>query len=150
MANPLTLLMPIRQDADLASLADAIRESQPRLRRALASLGTIHYARLLLLDRAAPNLQPGPTPSQNHVLAIIGEYDGSFDACIVGLAGEAGPIFDTLLQFVEDGAGLIPAANHVAPLSAFVSRNNASQHAPNQDQYQAYAATAQEIMAALP
>ncbi|WP_434628160.1 hypothetical protein [Chromobacterium sp. CV08] len=148
MANPLTLLLPIRADADAASLAAAIRDKQPRLRQALAAIGTVHYARLMLLDRAAPNLQPGPEPSDRQVLAVIGEYDGPLERCALDLAREAGAVFDPLLRFVDGADALLPVAKHPQDFAAFVRANDATPR--DAGQYQAYVATAREIMAALP
>ncbi|WP_152681580.1 hypothetical protein [Chromobacterium subtsugae] len=150
MASPLTLLMPVAPDADLTALAATVKENQPLLHAALTKIGTVHYARTQLLDRAAPNLQPGIKPSKSYVLAVITEYDGSFDSYIQDFVKEVGPIFDALLRFVDGASGLIPVANHVAAFKAFIAANDASQHEPNKDMYQAYTATVQQVLASLP
>lgn len=82
MASPLTLMMPVAPNADLIALASTVSENQTKLHEALTKIGTVHYARTLLLDRAVANLQPGINSSQNYVLAVITEYDGSFDKYI--------------------------------------------------------------------
>ncbi|MBV9775002.1 MAG: hypothetical protein JO040_13700 [Gemmatimonadetes bacterium] len=148
MASPLTLLMPIIPGTDLTVLAATLAKSQTEIDQALTSIGTVHYARFLLLDRSTANLQPGGTPSDQLVLAVITEYDGSFQAYIGDFVAQIGQVFDALLHFVVGGQALIPVANNVAAFSAFVAANDASQHQPNQGLYQAYPQTVQQILAA--
>ncbi|MCD4484596.1 hypothetical protein LQR31_08950 [Chromobacterium vaccinii] len=150
MANPLTLLMPVAPHADLIALAATVKENQPKLHAALTAIGTVHYARTMLLDRAVTNLQPGISPSKAYVLAVITEYDGSFDKYIQDFVKEVGPIFDALLRFVDGAEKLIPVANNTSAFTAFIAKNDASQHDLNQGLYQAYDATVQTILASLP
>ncbi|WP_139794159.1 hypothetical protein [Chromobacterium violaceum] len=150
MASPLTLMMPVAPNADLIALTSTVSENQTKLHEALTKIGTVHYARTLLLDRAVANLQPGINSSQNYVLAVITEYDGSFDKYIQDFVKEVGPIFDALLQFVDGASKLIPVANNTAAFTAFIAKNDASQHDLNQGLYQAYDATVQTILASLP
>ena len=82
------------------------------------------------------------------VLAVITEYDGSFQAYIGDFVAQIGQVFDALLQYVVGGQALIPVANNVAAFNAFVAANDASQHQPNGGLYQAYPQTVQQILAA--
>jgi hypothetical protein len=150
MASPLTLMMPVIPGTTPAALAAALAQYGPQLDAALKGIGTVHYARTLFLDPSTPNLQPGAAPSDSYVLAIITEFDGSFDAYIQDFVSQVGPVFDALLKFVVDGAALIPVADHVAAFEAFITTNDASQHPPNTGLFQAYTATVQEILANLP
>lgn len=148
MASPLTLLMPIIPGTNLTVLAATLAKYQSEINQALTSIGTVHYARFLLLDRSTANLQPGGAPSDQLVLAVITEYDGSFQAYIGDFVAQIGQVFDALLQFVVGGQALIPVANNVVAFSAFVAANDASQHQPNEGLYQAYPQTVQQILAA--
>ena len=148
MASPLTLMMPIVPGTSLAELAGTLAKYQTEIDTALTSIGTVHYARFLLLDRSTANLQPGGTPSSEMVLAVITEYDGSFQAYIGDFVAQIGQVFDALLQFVVGGQALIPVANNVAAFNAFVAANDASQHQPNGGLYQAYPQTVQQVLAA--
>jgi len=107
----------------------------------------VHYARTLFLDRSAANLQPSATPSDSYVIAIITEFDLSFDKYIQDFVAQVGAVFDALLQFVVGGAAITPVANNVAAFEAFITANDASQHPPNTGMFQAYTFTVQEILA---
>ena len=148
MASPLTLLMPIIPGTNPMELAATLAKYQSQIDQALTSIGTVHYARFLLLDRSTANLQPGGS-SDALVLGVITEYDGSFQAYIGDFVSQIGPVFDALLQFVVGGQALIPVANNVAAFSAFVSANDASEHQPNEGLYEAYPQTVQQILAAV-
>lgn len=149
MASPLTLLMPVIPGTSPEVIAVTLAKYQPVLDAALTSIGTVHYARTLLLDAATPNLQPGTEAGAKYVIAVITEYDGSFDAYIQDFVSQVGTVFDALLQFVVGGQALIPVANNVAAFEAFITANDASEHQPNTGLYQAYTATVQQILAAL-
>ena len=82
MASPLTLLMPVIPGTSPEVIAATLAKYQPVLDQALTSIGTVHYARTLLLDAANANLQPGTESGAKYVIAVITEYDGSFDAYI--------------------------------------------------------------------
>ncbi len=142
MANPLTLLVPVIPGT---SCRNTSRSSDA----ALTSIGTVHYARTLLLDASTANLQPGGKTSDSYVIAIITEYDGDFSAYIQDFVSQVGAVFDALLQFVVGGPALIPVANNVQAFDAFIKLNDASQHEPNTGLYEAYPATVQQILAAL-
>ena len=150
MASPLTLIMPVIPGTTPQALATALAQYSPQLDAALKGIGTVHYARTLLLDASTPNLQPGATPSNSYRLAVITEFDGSFEAYIGDFVAQVGPIFDALLQFVVGGAAVTPVANNVAAFGAFIALNDASQHPPNPGLFQAYTATVQEIIANIP
>lgn len=148
MANPLTLLMPIIPGTSPLEIGAALAKYNAEIDTALTSIGTVHYARFLLLDRAAPNLQPSG-PSDQLVLAVITEYDGSFQAYIGDFVSQIGDVFNALLQFVVGGAAVTPVQSNMAAFSAFVTANDASEHQPNEGLYQAYTATVQQILASL-
>lgn len=147
MASPLTLIMPIIPGTDLQTVAATLAQYQPQLDAALTSIGTVHYARVLVLDRTVANLQPSGNPEDSYVFAVITEYDGSFDKYISDFVSQVGAVFDALLQFVVGGAALIPVADNEQDFLAYITTNDASQHAPNTGLYQAYPFTVQKILA---
>ncbi|HYW07643.1 MAG TPA: hypothetical protein VE913_11845, partial [Longimicrobium sp.] len=80
-------------------------------------------------------------------LAVVTEYDGSFQAYIGDFVARIGQVFDALLQFVVGGKELTPVANNAAAFLAFVTANDASSHQPNTGLYSAYPLTVQKILA---
>ncbi len=150
MASPLTLMLPVIPGTNLEEMLKTLAQYQAQLDAALRSIGTVHYARVLLLDGSTPNLQPGGQPNASYVIAVITEYDGDFAAYIQDFVAQVGVVFDALLQFVVGGPAIIPVANNVAAFEALISLNDASQHLPNTGLFQAYTATVQEILANLP
>ncbi|HEX6038980.1 hypothetical protein [Longimicrobium sp.] len=162
MASPLTLLMPIIPGTNPMVIAAALEKYNAQIDTALSSIGTVHYARFLLLDRSVPNLQPGAAASNELVLAVITEYDGTFSKYIGDFVAQIGDVFNALLAFVVGGDAVIPVQNNVAAFNAFVTANDASQHFPNNGQttptaptqpggglYQAYPQTVQVILASV-
>lgn len=149
MASPLTLLLPVIPGTNPQTLATTLGQHNAQLDAALTSIGTVHYARILLFDTTSPNLQPSGNPNGSYIIAVITEYDGSFSAYIQDFVTQVGPIFDALLQFTVGGAALIPVANNVAAFEKFIADNDASQHAPNTALFQAYTATVPQILASL-
>ncbi len=131
MASPLTLLMPIIPGTNPAEVAAALQSQQANIDKALGNIGTVHYARFLLLDRSVANLQPGAAASNELVLAVITEFDGSFQKYIGDFVAQIGDVFNALLSFVVGGAAVTPVQNNTAAFSAFVAANDASQHFPN-------------------
>lgn len=162
MANPLTLLMPLKPGTNPQQVAETLGDQKKTIDDALNGIGTVHYARFLLLDRAAPNLQP-TGPSNQLVLAVITEYDLDFKKYINDFVAQIGGVFDALLGFVVGGDAVTPVANNVEAFMNFVIANDASQHFPNNGQtspvppaqgpgglYEAYpGATVQQIKALL-
>ena len=146
MANPLTLLMPVVPGTDPNAVAAVLAKYNAQIDQALTSVGTVHYARFLLLDTSVANLQPG-TGKGPFVLGVITEYDGDFDAYIQDFVAQLGPIFDALLAFTVGGKNVTPVADHIAAFTAYIKQNDASQHPPNGGLYQAYSLTVQKILA---
>ena len=151
MANPLCLMMPVLPGTNLTALAATLAEYQASIDKALTGIGTVHYARFTLLDRAQPNLLPAGDPtvaSSTLVIGVITEYDGSFSKYISDFVAQLGPAFDALLKFVVGGAAITPVASNLNAFQAFITANDAAQHLPNAGLYQAYPGlTVQDILA---
>jgi len=150
MATPLSLVMPVTPGTNPTTIAEALAQHQTQLDAALASIGTVHYARTLYLDLSQPNLQPNLQSQGPFAICVFTEFDGSFDAYIGDFVAKVGPVFDALLHFVVGGQALIPVANHLNAFTAFVAKNDASQHFPNKSLYEAYPQTVQQILAVFP
>ncbi len=146
MANPLTLLMPLAEGADLTKLAETLESNQAAIDNALTSIGTVHFARFLVFDRSAPNLQVGPTSTGPFVLAVITEYDNNFDLYIQDFVSQLGDVFNALLPYVTGTEALIPVQQHLQEFTAFVQANDASQHTQF-SLYSAYPYSVQQILA---
>jgi hypothetical protein len=147
MANPLTLLMPVVPNTDPAVIAKLISANQAAINSAMTSIGTVHFARFLVLDASVPNLQPSGKSTDTLVLGVITEYDGAFDPYISDFASKIGFIFDALLPFVVGGSALVPVAQNLNAFTAFVRQNDASQNPAEPQLYSAYPFTVQQILA---
>ncbi|PHV04338.1 hypothetical protein CSQ96_26415 [Janthinobacterium sp. BJB412] len=152
MTSPLSLMMPCLPGTSLIAIAATLAEAQKEIDTALEDIGTVHFSRILMLDRSQANLQPQldkAGTSDSLIIGVITEYDGDFNAYIGDFAAQLGNVFDSLLKFVVGGAALIPVKNNVAALQAYIAVNDASQHIPNNRFYAAYPQTVQQILAAV-
>jgi hypothetical protein len=147
MANPLTLLMPVAPGVDPAAIAAALAKYHDQTQAALTSVGTVHYARFVLLDRSSPSLQPGAGTGP-FVLGVITEYDGDFVAYIQDFVAKVGTVFDALLAFTVGGKEVTPVADHITAFVDYIRKYDASQQPGAPGLYQAYPQTVQQILAA--
>ncbi|MDQ1920128.1 hypothetical protein [Massilia pseudoviolaceinigra] len=152
MTRPLTLLSPVLPGTSAATVVAKLALLLPQINAALESIGTVHFARLILLDRSQPNLQPdllSILPSDNLVIGIITSFDGDFQKYIHDFVAQLSTEFDALLSLTVGGAALTPVVDHVAEFEAFIAENNVSEHIPNTYFYAAYQHTVQDILAAI-
>ncbi|NHZ96180.1 hypothetical protein [Massilia sp. CCM 8734] len=152
MTSPLTLFMPVLPGTSAVTVVATLTTLLPTIEAALASIGTVHYARLVLLDRSQPNLQPdlfSLLPSDKLVIGIITSFDGDFSPYIHDFTVQLSAEFDKTLSLVVGGAALTPVVDHEAEFEAFIAENNASQHIPNTYFFAAYQHTVQDILAAI-
>ena len=149
MASPLSLFMPVIPGTNLQQMSTDLAQFQTQLSQALQSIGTVHYARTLVLDASIPNLQvgAGSKPADSYVLAIITEYDGSFDDYIGDFASAVGNVFNALLKYVVGGPEIIPVQSNEPAFLEYLRVNDASQNPTATPMYQAYDATVQAIYA---
>ncbi|MBJ7311458.1 hypothetical protein ACFOLJ_22315 [Rugamonas sp. CCM 8940] len=152
MTSPLSLMMPCLPGTNLVAVAATLVEAQKQIDTALEDIGTVHFARFLLLDRSQANLQPqlkSATTSDSLIISVVTEYDGDFNAYIQDFVTQLGDVFDALLKFVVGGAAVTPVINNVPAFQAYITLNDASQHIPNNTLYAAYPQTVQQILAAV-
>ncbi|ATQ77846.1 hypothetical protein CR152_27585 [Massilia violaceinigra] len=146
------MLSPVLPGTSAATVVAKLALLLPQINVALESIGTVHFARLILLDRSQPNLQPelfSILPSDNLVIGIITSFDGDFQKYIHDFVAQLSTEFDALLSLTVGGAALTPVVDHVAEFEAFIAENNVSEHIPNTYFYAAYQHTVQEILAAI-
>lgn len=137
MANPLTAILPISSSAKIEDLLAALAKGQSNIDAALAAVGTVHFARFVLLDASSVTLQPAPAPPWYNTgqfkICVITEYDGDFTQYIQAFVNQLGDVFNMLLSFTSDGQSLIPVQNNVAGFDAYVQSHDASQQSPNKE-----------------
>ena len=127
--NHFTLAFPLKSPADAKALSDSLPPLMPSLFKAEDAIGTIHYSRFTLLSEKT--------------LLFLGDFDGEFGALMVDLAKQAGPVFDAILQHVNNPPPT-PVANNADAFAEWAAAH--LQHAVNL--YTAYPdVTAKEIKA---
>jgi hypothetical protein len=107
--SPLNLMLNI-QPGKNQTILDYLEQNQAKINNALAQVGTVHFARFLMI--------PG-----TQYLFVITTYDGDFNAYIQAFTNIVGDVFNLLLSCV-DPAPPLPVQQHVAEFQAFVSQYN--------------------------
>jgi hypothetical protein len=107
--SPLNLMLNI-QPGKNQTILDYLVQNQAKINAALAQVGTVHFARFLMI--------PG-----TQYLFVITTYDGDFDAYIQAFTNIVGDVFNLLLSCV-DPAPPLPVQQNVAAFQAFVSQYN--------------------------
>jgi hypothetical protein len=107
--------MTIKSAQDLAALKALLEKIQSMppeqnpISRALTKLSTVHFARFVFLNE--------------HQLAVITTYDGSFEDYIDAFVNTIGAVFDQLLAHMADAPPL-PVSEHRAEFLDYVRRND--------------------------
>jgi len=83
-----TVSFPLKSSEDAKALVEALPPLMLGLFNAEDTVGTIHYSRFTLLS--------------DKTLLFLGDFDGELGAVMAGLAKEAGPVFDSIFQHVEN------------------------------------------------
>src|SRR6266446_3678885 len=86
--NHFTLRFPLKSPADAKLVAEQLPPLMPELFRANDMIGTVHYSRFTVLSEKT--------------LLFLGDFDGEFGRLMADLARTAGPVFDALLQRVDN------------------------------------------------
>jgi hypothetical protein len=100
--NHFTLSFPLKAPSDAKLLAEQLPRLMPELFRANDAIGTVHYSRFTVLSEKT--------------LLFLGDFDGEFGRLMADLARTAGPVFDAILQHVDDPPPTPVSAN----IDAFV------------------------------
>jgi hypothetical protein len=107
--SPLNLMLNIQAGKN-QTILDYLVQNQAQINAALAQVGTVHFARFLMI--------PG-----TQYLFVITTYDGDFDAYIQAFTNIVGDVFNLLLSCV-DPAPTLPVQQNVAAFQAFVRQYN--------------------------
>jgi len=86
--NHFTLSFPLKTPADAKALAEQLPPLMPSFFKAEDAIGTIHYSRFTLLS--------------DKTLLFLGDFDGEFGQLMADLARTAGPVFEAILQHVDN------------------------------------------------
>jgi hypothetical protein len=147
-AFPLTLVLPLKEDVDISKLLAYLGQENENICNWMDAIGTVHYARFVLLDASTENLKPAAGSRGPYKLAVITTYDGDFEMYIRAFTEHLSEVFDTLLRLTIGGEELTPVRDRVDALTAWVKENDASQQGGRPpSQYGAYAHTVQAIKA---
>jgi hypothetical protein len=92
----------LKSSTDAKRLADELPALMPELFRANDMVGTVHYSRFTVLSEKT--------------LLFLGDFDGEFGRLMADLARTAGPVFDAILQRVDNPPPTPVSAN----IDAFV------------------------------
>ena len=126
--NHFTLSFPLKSPADAKVVAEQLSPLMPELFRAEDAIGTVHYSRFTVLSEKT--------------LLFLGDFDGEFGQLMADLARQAGPVFDTIFEHVDNPPPTPVAKN----AEAFVEW--AAEHLLHPlIVYTAYPVTAKEIKA---
>ncbi len=152
MANPLTLVIPLKEGIDLGQFQAELAGLMPTTGAAMEAVGTVHDSRVALLDHSSPNLQPKPDSSGPFSFAVITTYDGDFGIYIQDFVTHLAAVYDALLGFSADGAGIVPVSDHVEEFTAYLEANDLSKQPPNNAFrfFTAYPYTVQQVLANAP
>jgi hypothetical protein len=95
--NHFTLSFPLKSPADATALAEQLPALMPGLFQATDTIGRVHYSRFTVLSE--------------RTLLFLGDFDGEFGQLMADLARLAGPVFDAILQHVDNPPSTPVAAN---------------------------------------
>jgi hypothetical protein len=86
--NHFTLSFPLKSPADAKSLSEHLSPLMPGLFQAQDVIGTMHYSRFTVLS--------------DKTLLFLGDFDGEFSQLMAELSKHSEPVFDAILQYVEN------------------------------------------------
>jgi len=95
--NHFALSFPLKSPADAKALAEQLPPLMPGLFQAADTIGRVHYSRFTVLSEKT--------------LLFLGDFDGEFDQLMTDFARLAGPVFDAILQHVDNPPPTPVAAN---------------------------------------
>ena len=96
--NHFTLAFALKSPADAKAVGEELPPLMSGLFQAEDAIGTIHYSRFTVLSEKT--------------LLFLGDFDGEFTRLMADLAKHAGPVFDAIIQHVDNPAPT-PVANNV-------------------------------------
>lgn len=100
LQNMMNLVMPLKDKSAIgrAKAAKAIAENVDEIFAGLNNVGTVHFARFVLVDGN---------------LCMFSVYDGDFTNYIRDFIGTIGSVFDAVVALVEGGDAVIPSEDNI-------------------------------------
>jgi hypothetical protein len=86
--NHFTLSFPLKSPGDAKAVAEQLSPMMPGLFQAADTIGTNHYSRFTVLSEKT--------------MLFLGDFDGEFGQLMADLAKATGPMFDAILQHVDN------------------------------------------------
>src|SRR5271154_5215032 len=86
--NHFTLGFAMKSPADAKAIAEELPPLMPGLFQVQDAIGTIHYSRFTVLS--------------DKTLLFLGDFDGEFGELMADLAKHSGPVFDAILEHVDN------------------------------------------------
>ena len=138
MATPLSLYVPIKQDATSQATAQAMyTDFIATITDTLNSTKIVHYARLVLI--------PNESGTGTNAIMLVTTFDGAMNPYL-NTFWSAGDNFHTFVNTVANIA-LNPSPLPIETLSAFENFINSNNLSQPSDLYQAYNDTVNQILA---
>lgn len=106
-----TLAFPSKWPADANALAEKLPPLMPELLMASDLMGTIQYCRFRVLNE--------------RTLLFLADFDGEFSQLMAELAKRAGPVFDSIFEYVENPP-LTPVASQAVAFVDWAAGHPAS------------------------
>jgi hypothetical protein len=149
--NSLIQIIALKEGLQLGQLAQVFGQYQQQIDQAVQAIGTVHFLRFVVLDSSSPNLLPMANSVGPFKLAVLANYDGTFDAYVQDFVTHLSFIFDALLPLAEGGEHLVPIKDHVQELIDFERVNDGAQQPPNSQLplFMGYNYTVQQILAGM-
>ena len=96
----MNLIMPLKEKTPIgrAKAAQAIAANREAIYAGLDNVGTVHFARFVIIDNN---------------ICMLSVYDGDFTNYIRDFIATIGNVFNAVVELVEDGDAVIPCEHHV-------------------------------------
>ncbi|HQT67236.1 MAG: hypothetical protein B7Z78_11100 [Rhodospirillales bacterium 20-60-12] len=100
LQHMMNLIMPLKDKSPIgrAKAALAIAQNVDEIYAGLNNVGTVHFARFVLVDGN---------------LCMFSVYDGDFSNYIRDFIATIGSVFNAIVALIEDGDAVIPCEHHV-------------------------------------
>ena len=100
LQHMMNLVMPLKDKSPVgrAKAVMAVAQNVDAIYAGLDNVGTVHYARFLIVDNN---------------LCMISTYDGDFTNYIRDFIATLGSVFNAIMEIVEDGEKVAPCEEHV-------------------------------------
>ncbi len=107
MQRMMNLIMPLKDKTAVgrAKAALAIAENLDEIFAGLDNVGTVHFARFVIVDNN---------------LCMFSSYDGDFSNYIRDFVAQIGSVFDGVVALIEDGESVLPTETNIDAFIAWI------------------------------